>query len=229
MVSPDTIMYHLAPTRSKAVSEAILHKFSGIMLSDSYSAWNDVGSSHQKCLLHYFRDMYRTLEKNDSEEFRQFFDALYGVLKEAIALYEKHGVRNVPEHDKNRLQEKINELAATKHTDEDCKRYAKRLRREGQSLLTFLDQDVEYHNNISERALRRFAAMRKTLYGNRSVRGIETTEILSSVYATCKLRRINPYEFCCDYLDGKIDSIPKIKMLATPNPVLAKNQLPVLA
>ena len=43
------------------------------------------GTMHQKCLLYYFQDMYRTAEKNVSSEFNLFFMELYGILKEAIA------------------------------------------------------------------------------------------------------------------------------------------------
>ncbi|MYC80412.1 MAG: transposase, partial [Cenarchaeum sp. SB0661_bin_35] len=95
------------------------------------------------------------------------------------------------------------------HIDSDCKRYAKRLKREGGQLLTFLKhKGVPYHNNTSERALRIFALMRKVCYGNRSDRGIKTTEILATIYATCNVRGVNPYHFVKDYLDGNIDTIP---------------------
>ena len=108
----------------------------------------------------------------------------------------------------SKLQDRIDAVAHGAHTDKDCKRYAKRLRREGRYLLTFLERDVAYHNNTSERALRIFACMRKTLYGNRSEAGMETTETLATIYATCELRGINPYHFFRDYLDGKVSEIP---------------------
>ena len=67
--------------------------------------------------------------------------------------------------------------------------------------------DVEYHNNVSERALRRFAEFRKILYGNRSDAGARRTKILMSVYATCEQRGVNFYQFVQDYLSGKTGTI----------------------
>ena len=67
---------------------------------------------------------------------------------------------------------------------------------------------VDYHNNISERGLRPFAASRKILYGNRSERGAERTKILMSVYETCKMRGVNFYQFTKDCLEGKATEIP---------------------
>ena len=65
---------------------------------------------------------------------------------------------------------------------------------EGPPVYAFLEHDADYHNNISERGLRPFAASRKILYGNRSERGGgERTKILMSVYETCKMRGVNFY------------------------------------
>ena len=67
---------------------------------------------------------------------------------------------------------------------------------------------MDYHNNISERELRPFAASRKILYENRFERGAERTKILMSVYETCKMRGVNFYQFTKDYLEGKATEIP---------------------
>ena len=67
---------------------------------------------------------------------------------------------------------------------------------------------MNYHNNDTERAVRMLSMMRKILYGSRSERGMRTTEILCTVYATCSLRGVNFYSFVRDYLDGKVAKIP---------------------
>ena len=205
-LTDDTTLYYFAPSRGQCVAEAILHNFDGIMISDSYSGWNNVGAEHQRCLLHYFRDLYHTVGKNQSEEFKTFFNRLYRILKDAIKLDEKH--TTVPDNAIQSLQDKIASLISDTYTDKDCKRYTKRLRREQHQLFTFLKHDIQYHNNLSERALRSIAIMRKTLYGSRSEKGLKTTEILASVYATCKMRDVNPYHFVKDYLNGITDTIP---------------------
>ena len=84
----------------------------------------------------------------------------------------------------------------------------KRLRREIGHLFTFITHDIEYHNNSSERALRRFAEARKILYGSRTKDGARRTKILMSVYATCEMRGVNFYQFARDYLAGKTKTVP---------------------
>ena len=107
------------------------------------------------------------------------------------------------------LLNRIGGLTAGSYKDKDCTRYVKRLRRERNQLFTFLAREgVPYHNNAGERVLRIFALMRKVCYGSRSIRGIQTTEILATIYATCGLRGINPYEFMVDYLSGRQKPIP---------------------
>ncbi len=110
-----------------------------------------------------------------------------------------------------RLQDRIDALARQSYDDADCRRYAKRLKREGDQLLTFLEHGVEYHNNKSEGALRMFATMRKVSYGNRSEKGIYITETLASIYVTCRMRGANPYNFILECLEGgsnRTDGIP---------------------
>ena len=73
--------------------------------------------------------------------------------------------------------------------DKDCIRFVKRLRREVGHLFTFITHDIEYHNNSSERELRRFADACKILYGSRTKDGARRTKLLMSVYATCESAR----------------------------------------
>ena len=143
----------------------------------------------------------KTKAKNSRHSLR-----LYRILNDTIKLYEKH--TTVSDNAIQSLQNKIASLIRDTCTDNDCKRHTERLRREQHQLSTFLKHDIQYHNNPSERALRTIAIMRKTLYGSRSGKGLKTTYILASVYATCKMRDVNPYHFVKDYLNGITDTIP---------------------
>ena len=119
------------------MSETFLKDFDGILMGDSHSGWS-VAKIPQKCLLHYFRDMYRTLDKNDNEEFKAFFGRLYKILKSVIRLRKKYGsIKDIPRRSVQRLQNRIDALAAGTCGNADCSMYAKRLKREGKSLLHF--------------------------------------------------------------------------------------------
>ena len=184
-LTADMVPFRLSSSRSKNVAEAMLEGFEGVTMGDSHSSWNDVGTKKQRCLPRHFRDMYLTPKRNESAEFRSFFKRLHHILRSAINAFVTYGERNqgAPERTVRSLQRRIVRLAAGSYGDRDCKRYAKRLKRERDRPLTFLTCDgVPYHNNASERAPRVFALMRKVCYGSRSMRGIETTEIITTVY-----------------------------------------------
>ena len=72
LVTRFSAFYHMAPSRSGDVIGSLMASFGGIATSDSYSPWNRIGCMHQKCLLHYFRDMYLTLE-NPGAKFGTMF------------------------------------------------------------------------------------------------------------------------------------------------------------
>ena len=65
-----------------------------------------------------------------------------------------------------------------------------------------------------------FAIMRKIFYDSSSERGLRTTEIRETIFATCKKRGINPYQCIMDYLGGKTAEIPAPKEIM-PVPVAA--------
>ena len=166
-----TAVFEITKSCGADVPAAVLGRYGGTILSDSHGAWNHVEGRHQKCLLHYFRDMYKTLERNGSSEFSLFFNRLYWILKDTISAANPDGRTKDPGAEARILLSRAKELIDAEYDDRDCRRYVKRLRREKGHLFTFLEHGVDYHNNINERGLRPFAASRKILYGNRSERG----------------------------------------------------------
>ena len=102
---------------------AVLGGYGGTILSDSHGAWNHVGSRHQKCLLHYFRDMYRTLEKNGGSEFSLFFNRLYWILKDAISAADPDTGTWNPGAEAQILESRIDGLIGAEYADADCRRW----------------------------------------------------------------------------------------------------------
>ncbi len=149
-----TVLFEITKSRGADVPAAVLGKYGGTILSDSHGAWNHVGGRHQKCLLHYFRDMYKTLDRNGSSEFSLFFSKLYWILKDAISAAGPGDRAADCGAEAEILASRVGELIGAEYEDADCRRYVKRLRRERGHLFTFLEHDVDYHNNISERGLR---------------------------------------------------------------------------
>ena len=82
--------YRITPSRSKPVAKATPERFDGTAESDSYSTRNDAGSDHQKCPPHCFRDLYRTLDRNNADEFKAPLDEMHGMLKGATGPAAEH-------------------------------------------------------------------------------------------------------------------------------------------
>ena len=127
----------------------VLGDYGGTVLSDSLGAWNHVGGHHQKCLLHYFRDMHKTIEKNGNSKFSLFFYSLYLILKDAISTGDQDAGAADRGAEVEILMSLVEGLIGAECEDLDCCRYVKRLRREKGHLFTFLEGCVDYHNNIS--------------------------------------------------------------------------------
>ena len=53
----------------------------------------------------------------------------------------------------------------------------------------------------------------KRYSGSRSMAGMQTTETLMSIYATCEMHNINPFEFFLDHLNGDVTETPLPKSM----------------
>ncbi|MEM3428456.1 MAG: transposase [Thermoplasmatales archaeon] len=56
-----SVIYEVAKSRGKDVPKMVLGKdYKGIVISDSWSAWNHVAKAHKRCLVHYLREIKGT-------------------------------------------------------------------------------------------------------------------------------------------------------------------------
>jgi transposase len=88
---------------------------------------------------------------------------------------------------RGRLHAAMDRLLAGAYADPDNARLAKRLRKQRDHLLRFLDHDgVDATNNLAERELRPAMVARKLSAGNRTEAGAEIHAVLASVLRTCR-------------------------------------------
>ena len=116
---------------TKSRGADVLGRYGGTILSDSHGAWNHVEGRHQKCLLHYSRDMYKALERSGSSEFSLFFNRLYWILRDAISAAGLDDKAADCGAEAEILASRVGELIGAEYEDVDCRRYVKRLRRRG--------------------------------------------------------------------------------------------------
>ena len=194
VVTKYAVIYEVHRRRNSKVPKKMLGKdYSGCVTSDSWGAWNVIGAMHQKCHLHYVRDVKDTLKyKNPGQDYRRHARTLRSIL------WDSHVVDGaIPGGadalaTKKRLDRRIASMIGRLEKDRDCKhcnRMRKMLVRERDHLFAFLEtDDVEYHNNRAERAIRPYVILRKNSNGSRSKNGADAIAILMSIKQTCKAR-----------------------------------------
>ncbi len=197
-----TVIYEIDKSRGTAVPKRILDGYDGNITSDSYSAWNHVGTTHQKCHIHYIREINDTIQyKNPGKEFVPFARCLKKILNDS------HDTARIVSESKRltakkKLEARISRMISKRYTEKNCIRFVKRLKREKNMLFTFLVTGTDSHNNTAERAIRPNVIIRKITNGHRSESGTYSHKVLMSVKETCRVRGLNFYDYSLKYLSN---------------------------
>lgn len=205
--------YKVAPTRGHTVPEEVLKDFKGVLGRDAWKPYDVVEcSGHQLDLLHVNRWLERAEIKHKieprnlltsqpakvlrkgrpPEKFLQFVDGIRSILKRAIEYTENDPPPSMIERKKacTEFQAEITALLDREWVDADAIRIAKELRKRQNMLLTFMiHEDVPWHNNDAERAIRQGVLHRKISGGRRTWGGAEVFGVLLSIYETSKKRK----------------------------------------
>ena len=57
LASMDKVYYFYKPSREGSFLQEMLHSFSGVLISDFYTAYDSLNCEQQKCLVHFVRDI----------------------------------------------------------------------------------------------------------------------------------------------------------------------------
>lgn len=200
-----TAVYDIDRSRGSSVPKKILADYDGNVSSDSWPAWNSVGKTHQRCHIHYIRELDDTIHyKNPGKEFGLFARTLKKILQDSHDAARLGKTKRI--HARKNLAKRIRRLIGKKYSEQNCIRLIKRLKREKDMLFTFLDaKGIEWHNNAAERAIRPNVIIRKITNGHRTESGAASHKILMSIKETCRMRGLNFYDYALEYL-GEIAS-----------------------
>jgi len=180
---------------SPALQKFFTEAFEGVLITDFWSPYESVcAEDRQYCLVHLLRELEKVDLRNDSGQWQAFAKRLRRLVHDGIRLRKQPDFApGVFQSRVNRLNARVAELAGAEYAEGDARRLAKRLRRYGEYVFTFLDYaDVPFENNFAERQIRPAVILRKNSQSNRSERGAATQAILMSVYRTLKLRGLDP-------------------------------------
>jgi len=189
------------------VKELIGPDFAGVLGSDFYAGYNSHQGLHQRCWVHYLRDIHNLKKKYPNDErllsWARQVKALY---EEAVAWVEQDAD---PQLSARELQQA---RVAQQHAFEQrlwalCQPFAhtqafqhtlcERLERFLPEMFTFVAfPGVPAHNNLAERSVRPLVIARKITGGSRSPRGSVTRMGLASLFGTWMAQGLNPFQQC---------------------------------
>lgn len=177
--------------------------FQGVLSSDFYGAYNAYLGHHQRCWVHYLRDMEKLKEDNPKDrKLRYWVKVIHKVYKEAKAypgpapnlppgLKEQERIKK-EEYFKQKLKSLCAPYIKTQLPQATLSARAIRFLSEMFTFVRF--EGVNPDNNMAERAVRKTVIKRKISFGTRSEKGSETRSILGSLFGTWRLQNLNPFE-----------------------------------
>ncbi len=196
-------------SRAAKVVEEIVgqdsEKFTGVLTTDFYAAYNTYAGFHQRCWVHLLRDIHELKEKQKKHPPLNIW------AKRVKQIYEEAKAYTGPAPDTPAglaIQQRINRQyyfeQKLKHI---CQRYVTRnvpMSTLCSRIMTFMPElfvfvrfpNVSSDNNPAERIIRHTVVARKIQGGTRSIKGSETKSILTSLFDTWNLQGKNPLEQC---------------------------------
>lgn len=188
--SPRHTLFHLDKSRGGHVPLNLLGaEFSGVLVTDFFSAYNTLPYAQQKCLVHLLREIRTTSEKNACFCGSEFAVRLKRLVKDMLGLKKRWDEFDDATYTRRvcRLEDRLDALGRETSTDRDVKRLGKRIRKHATELTRFLlERNLPGENNAAERAIRPAVVIRKISGGHRGASTATAGTIITSVLRTAR-------------------------------------------
>lgn len=193
------VIYKLTETRESTIVHDLLKGYQGILVSDFYSGYDSIDCQQQKCWVHLIRDLNKDLQANPfDQEFESFISAVRNLIIPIMESIQKYGLK---QQKLIKFKEKVDifykRIIIDKYYRSDLViNYQKRFIRYKNSLFTFLDFDnIPWHNNTAERAIRPFAIQRETSKVPLQESVTRNYLTLLSIQQTCRFQNKSFFRF----------------------------------
>lgn len=206
--TPTLRYYEYHHSRSGDIVKALIGPaFTGVLGSDFYAGYNSHQGLHQRCWVHYLRDIHHLKKKYpDDEGLLLWATQVKAVYEDAVAWAERG-----PDPDLSARRQHLARVAQH-HAFEQrlwalCQPFAhtlafqhtlcERMERFLPEMFQFVAfPGVPAHNNLAERSVRPLVITRKMSGGSRSPRGSTTRMGLASLFGTWMAQGLNPFLQC---------------------------------
>jgi Transposase IS66 family len=194
----DRVYYLYRPTRETEFLREMLAPFRGVLVSDFYTGYDYLPCEQQRCLVHLVRDIDDDLLRSPlDQELKRLAEAFGTLLRSIVSTIDRFGLRSrhLKKH-KREVNRFMEDEAAKELTSDLATKYAKRFKKYGSKMFTFLDHNgVPWNNNNAEHAIKRFVKYRRDNDGRYSEKTVKEYLILASVFETCEFNNVNVLKF----------------------------------
>jgi predicted RecB family nuclease len=192
------VVYILADSRDGEMIRNLLREFSGVLVSDFFTAYDAISCPQQKCLIHLMRDLNdEILNKPFDTEMKEIAVGFAGLLKPMVDTIDQRGLRKRYLRKHLARVRQFYEFLDTSHfKSESAVKCQQRFQRNRDKLFTFLQyDDVPWNNNNAEHAIKAFARLRDVIAGSSSKKGVDEYLTLLSVAQTCEYQGLDFLDF----------------------------------
>jgi hypothetical protein len=192
------VYYFYKDSRKGLFLDEMLKGFSGVLVSDFFSAYDSIPCPQQKCVIHLLRDINEDLLRNPfDQELRRIVQPFASLFRAIIETVDRFGPkrRHLHKHKAHAL-EFIDAVRQETYSSECAIKYQKRFDKYGERLFTFMDYDgVLWNNNNAEHAMKKFAKYRHAADGRFSEKSLGSHLGLLSVVQTCEYKDLPVLRF----------------------------------
>ncbi len=194
--TPETTVYHVDQSRgSKVVLEMLGDDYPGMLVSDCLASYDPPPYRKHKCIAHHLRALK---EKSrllaDRDKTSTYLMAWKILLQDIIHTWEELPNLSAAQFASKAVQlhRGINRLLARSPPEAEEVAFRNRLTKQRDHLMGCLGEPAaEPTNNRAERALRPAVIARKLSCGNRTERGRDAWQILTSLAVSCQQRDLD--------------------------------------
>jgi predicted RecB family nuclease len=198
VTSMQAVYYFYKESRKALFLEEMLQGFSGVVVSDFFTAYDTLKCPQQKCVIHLLRDINEDLMKSPfDQELRDVVQPFAALFRSIIETVDKYGLKRRHLH-KHRRQadEFLQSVREKKLTSDFAVKYQSKFAKYGDRLFTFLDHEgVPWNNNNAEHAVKRFVKYRRHADGRFTEKSLGHHLVLLSVLESCEYKNLPVLRF----------------------------------
>jgi len=187
--TPVMTLYVVIQSRAAAVALGVLGEdFAGVLVSDCLAIYDDLNPLQQKCYSHHLKAVSEACQIHP-EHGEGYLLQVQALLRTGIWLKALQAGAQPERFERcvSNLRLHAHALLDSPRAQPQEEKVRTRLWKQRDHLFTFLERaDVPATNNLAERQLRPAVIARKISCGNKTAKGAQAWQVLTSIAATCR-------------------------------------------